>query len=429
MRTSRKQIAVVAVLVAVGAAACSSSKKSATAGSTTTAGGTKGLTASAPGVTPTTIKIGFLTSVTGNAASSFGDSAAGAQARIAVENAKGGINGRKLELVVADDASSPTQDLTASQSLISKDVFGVVNFTPYAFGGYRALQQAGIPVTGAGFDGPEWGQQPNTNMFSVTGGITPNHQGATAFTTYGQFFKSIGATNVAGFAYGASPSSTASIKDLKTSVEAAGLKMGYENLSVPFGSVDFTGYALAMKQAGVDAAVCSCVQSSNLALIVAAKQGGVDLKSEVSLSGADSSVFGNATSASAAQGAYFPTTVIPLDLHNAASDALVANLKSNVPSYTGGYPSFGLGGSYLSMDLMIKGLQVAGQNPTRQSFITNLTNVTNYDAGGLLPSPVSFNHFGSFQKQGCTYFVQVKGNDFVTTNGGKPFCGDLLPGL
>jgi branched-chain amino acid transport system substrate-binding protein len=149
----------------------------------------------------------------------------------------------------------------------------------------------------------------------------------------------------------------------------------------------------------------------------------------VSLSGADSSVFANATSASAAQGAYFPTTVIPLDLHNAATDAFVANLKSNVPSYTGGYPSFGLGGSYLSTDLMIKGLEVAGQNPTRQSFITNLSNVTDYDAGGLLPSKVSFNHFGSFQKQGCTYFVQVKGNDFVTTNGGKPFCGDLLPGL
>jgi branched-chain amino acid transport system substrate-binding protein len=305
----------------------------------------------------------------------------------------------------------------------------VIGFSAFLYGAYRELQAQGIPVTGGGFDGVEWGQQPNTNMFSWTGGITPNHQGATSYTTYGQFFKSLGATNVAGFAYGASPSSTASIKDLKTSVEQAGLKMGYENLSVPFGSVDFTGYSLAMKQAGVDGAVCSCVQSSNLALIVAARQAGINLKAEASLAGADSSVFSSPTSAAAAEGSYFPTVTVPLDLHKAPVDQFVANLKQYVPTYKGGYPSFGVTGSYLAADLMINGLEVAGQNPTRKSFIDNLTKVTNYDAGGVLPNRVGFNHFGSFQPSACIYFVQVKGNDFVTVNGGKPVCGTLLPGL
>jgi hypothetical protein len=36
---------------------------------------------------------------------------------------------------------------------------------------------------------------------------------------------------------------------------------------------------------------------------------------------------------------------------------------------------------------MIKGLEVAGKNPTRQSFITNLHNVTGYDADACFPMP------------------------------------------
>jgi ABC-type branched-subunit amino acid transport system substrate-binding protein len=191
--------------------------------------------------------------------------------------------------------------------------------------------------------------------------------------------------------------------------------------------VDFTSYALAMKQAGVDAAACSCVQSSNLALIVAAKQAGINLKAELSFSGADSSGLNNPTSAAAAQGAYFPTTVVPLDLHNPASDAFVAALKASVPSYTGGYPTYGLTGSFLAMDLMIRGIREAGKNPTREALISNLTKVTDYNADGLLPNKIGFNHFGTLEPHSCGYFVQFKGTDFTTVNGGQPICGDVIP--
>ena len=36
---------------------------------------------------------------------------------------------------------------------------------------------------------------------------------------------------------------------------------------------------------------------------------------------------------------------------------------------------------------MIKGLELAGKNPTRQAFISNLRKVGNYTAGGLLAKP------------------------------------------
>ena len=315
-------------------------------------------------------------------------------------------------------------DQSASQDLVSKNVFGIINFSPYAFGGYRYLQQQGVPVTGSAFDGPEWGVQPNTNMFSTGGGVDPHYP---ANTSTGLFFKSLGATNVAGLAYGVSPSSIASIKDLKESLASQGIKMGYENLSVPFGAVDFTTYGLAMKSAGVDGASCSCVQSSNIAMAVAAKQAGIALKGALMFSGADGSLFDNATATSAAQGTYWPTTIVPIDLNNPATEAFVTNLKASDPSYKGGYPSFGLTGSYLSAELMIEGLKVAGQNPTRKSFITNLTNVSSWNANGLLPSTVGFNHFGKAESTLCQYITKVEGNQFVTTNNGKPFCGTAIP--
>jgi branched-chain amino acid transport system substrate-binding protein len=203
--------------------------------------------------------------------------------------------------------------------------------------------------------------------------------------------------------------------------------MGYENLSVPFGAIDFTSYGLAMKQAGVDGASCSCVQSTNIAMAVGAKQAGISLKGALMFSGVDGSLFGTASASAAAQGTYWPTTIVPIDLHNSAADTFVSNLKTYDPSYQGGYPSYGLTGSYLSAALMAEGLKVAGQNPTRQSFITNLSKVSSWDADGLLPSAVGFDHFGQANQQTCQYVTKVEGNQFVTINNGKPFCGTLIP--
>jgi branched-chain amino acid transport system substrate-binding protein len=419
-------------LVTVLAACGSSAKTTSPPASSTTSppGSTAGTssgganTASAPGVTPTSVKIGFITDLTGVGASTYSDAQKGAQARIDALNAAGGIDGRTVDLVVADAGSSPGGFLTAAQDLVSKGVFAIIPDSSFTFGGYRYLQQHGIPVVGNAQDGPEWGQQPNTNMFSFNGDLDAKEP---ASTLDGVFFKSLGVTNVAGFAYGISPSSVDSIKDLKESLSAEGIKMGYENLSVAFGAVDFTSDALSMKQVGVNGAVCSCVQSTNIAMAVGAKQAGIPLKAALMFSGTDSSLFSNPTATAAAQGTYWPADIVPIDLHNPATETFVANLQKYDSDYKGGYPSYGVITAYLGADAMIEGLTVAGQNPTRQSFIANMQKVSSWDADGLLASPVGWNHFGTDAQTLCEYFTKVQGNQFVTINNGKPFCGTLIP--
>jgi branched-chain amino acid transport system substrate-binding protein len=279
-------------------------------------------------------------------------------------------------------------------------------------------------VVGGGFDGPEWHQQPYTNMFTTLR-TDPTKE---ANTILGQFYKKIGVTKVGAVAYGVSPSSQDSIKQLKSSVEAAGLKMAYENLSFPFGGVDFTAVVLAMKQAGVDGAACSCVDSSNFAMFSALKQGGVNGKG-LAFSGPTNNAFTNSASTAAAQGEYFQDQQVPVILNTAAIQQYKSNLAQYVPGYKGGFPTFGLSGGYIPADLAIQGLIDAGQNPTRASYMSALRSTEHsYDAHGLLASPIdySLDKFTAIPDTVCSYFVQVQGNAYILPFG--KICGTNIPG-
>src|SRR5256885_9642152 len=71
----------------------------------------------APGVTRNAVKLGFISSQTGVASPTFEDSNKACQARVAAQNAAGGVHGRKIDLEVVNDQSSG-QNLTAAQDLL-----------------------------------------------------------------------------------------------------------------------------------------------------------------------------------------------------------------------------------------------------------------------------------------------------------------------
>lgn len=79
-----------------------------------------------PGVTDDTIKIGVISPMTGNAAV-FGKSAFGVQSLYKQVNDQGGINGRKVEIVLEDDACDPARGLAAVKKLVSQDKVFAIN--------------------------------------------------------------------------------------------------------------------------------------------------------------------------------------------------------------------------------------------------------------------------------------------------------------
>ena len=145
----------------------------------------------APGVTPNSVTVGWIGSKTGPAATTFLEASEGAKLRFDQENAKGGVNGRKLTLNVYDDGTNPSTQVSEAQKAIADNVFGMIATTS-TVAMYPTLKSANIPVVG--FSNPQYGTDPNA--FSITGATTGSNP-AIASTGILEKMKSMGATKIA----------------------------------------------------------------------------------------------------------------------------------------------------------------------------------------------------------------------------------------
>ena len=123
-RSQRLRVPAIAVIAAaaLAVAACSSSSSS-SSGSGTSSGSSSSaaLTASAPGITATTITIGSHQPLTGPAAPGYSEIAPASAAYFAYVNANGGVNGRKIDYKYLDDAYNPTQTASVVRQLVLQD--------------------------------------------------------------------------------------------------------------------------------------------------------------------------------------------------------------------------------------------------------------------------------------------------------------------
>ena len=147
---------------------------------------------------------------------------------------------------VVDDETNPTLTSTAVQGAISNGAIGIVANSPLFYLAAKYAQQAGVPVTGNSSDGPEWGEQPYTNMFDAFRGS--ENPATPVNSIYGNFLKSHGGTIIGTYGYGVSPLSEEEAIGAAQSFQRAGGKIGVEDTSVPFGGVDFTAEALIAKK-------------------------------------------------------------------------------------------------------------------------------------------------------------------------------------
>jgi branched-chain amino acid transport system substrate-binding protein len=100
----------------------------AAAGVLTLAGAASGATRTDPGVTSTSILLGGTAAISGPESAYYAPVAKGAQAYFAYVNAHGGVNGRKIDYKVADDAYDPAQTVQATRQLVQQDgVFAIFN--------------------------------------------------------------------------------------------------------------------------------------------------------------------------------------------------------------------------------------------------------------------------------------------------------------
>jgi ABC-type branched-subunit amino acid transport system substrate-binding protein len=121
----RWQAAAIMTAAALGVAACSSSSSSS---ATSASSSNAALTASAPGITPTTITIGSHQPLTGPAAPGYSEIAPASNAYFQYVNANGGVYGRKIVYKYLDDGYNPTTTASVVRQLVLQNsVYAIFN--------------------------------------------------------------------------------------------------------------------------------------------------------------------------------------------------------------------------------------------------------------------------------------------------------------
>jgi branched-chain amino acid transport system substrate-binding protein len=330
--------------------------------------------------------------------------------------------GYHIRYVTADAASSPGATLAAAQRLVQLDhVSAVLTAAELNFAASPFLNSHGIPVIG-GASTPEWAT--DKNMFSVYGPIDTSKP----VTTFVQFMKMEGVTNIGVVSY-ALPTSPATVKAWGTSASAVGLKAGYLNGNLPFGTTNVEPLVLGMKSAGVNGIHILANPNTAFSLITAARQQGVNLKVALLPTGYGGDLLQAGPGAlQSAQGVYFISSFEPVEMHTAATRQFQNMLQTvgvtsepTVAEYVG----------YASVAMLVQGLKATGPNPTSANLINALAGVRDFSAAGLLG-----NHtLNLVQRSGiaagpdnCSYIAKLSGSSFQVVPGADPICGTLLPG-
>ncbi|MCX2180401.1 ABC transporter substrate-binding protein [Streptomyces sp. SKN60] len=273
-RTLRTLAAAAAALFL--ATACNSASTGGTSGPPGGAGGT------VRGVTADTIKVGGIVSMTSASGYSKKDTDLGARARYDRANAEGGVNGRRIDYLGAeDDGQDPARNLAAARELVQqKRVFAVAPMSSVTFAGADFLDSRAVPTVG-------WGTLPSfcgpKHIYGFNGCLVPT-PGGTLNQTWPE-----GLAQVLGGAKGRSVALIAGdndagkfgIRTFTQGFEAAGFDLAYAKAAVPAGSLpsDWSAYTKEILRSGPGGkqpdAVVSVMQTPyNIGLFTALKRAG-----------------------------------------------------------------------------------------------------------------------------------------------------------
>ena len=367
-----------------------------------------------PGVDSSSINLGIITATSGPAVSSFTGFVEGARLRVAQQNAKGGVNGRKINITVYDDkADGSTQSSAANKAILQDNVFGIVEASTVDTM-MAIFKNSNVPVVGL-TNLPAHGT--DRNVFGATGAFAPAY-GNTGTVAR---LKSGGATKIAIVNHN-SPGAQAAGAAMVTAIPLEGLTLAVRIADAPIGTFDATSVALRIKNSGADGEYSVLTSDGGIAVANALKQQGVPMKAMILAGFSDPKVIAQAPAAlEGAIGSTFGTvpTSVPgrPGVRTFANGMRAAGLNPDTVSGPIGF---------VSADTFIKGLTLAGKCPTREGFIDNLRKQTKITGAGLLPYPISYapGVMPNGDPARCSWYLVVKDGKFVPD--AQATCGKLI---
>lgn len=243
------------------------------------------LTASDVGVTPTTVRVGVVVSASGPVGSNaFSPPLYGAQAFFSQLNARGGLNGRKVELLVCDDRQTGRGNNDCVRSLITKSkVFALVATSVLNYAGAPFVNEQGVPDIGGQPIGGAYDTYPR--LYSIYGSHYPRDgRPGIDGKLYGgtedyRFFKQELGVKKAGVVYYNQAASRRFAEATMEGLRREGYQVVPEEVS--FALPNFDAAVVDMKSKGVDSVWDALDEQGNRNLCAKMDSNGLRVKAKV----------------------------------------------------------------------------------------------------------------------------------------------------
>ncbi|WP_327279462.1 MULTISPECIES: ABC transporter substrate-binding protein [unclassified Streptomyces] len=361
------------------------------------------------GVTGDSVKVGGIVSMTSAGGYSKKDTDLGAKARYLRANAEGGINGRKIDYLGAeDDGQDPAKNMAAARKLVQQDkVFAIAPMSSVTFSGADFLEQQKVPTFGWGtlpsFCGPKY-------AYGFNGCLVPS-PGGTLNQTWpegiAQILGGAGGKSVAIIAND-SDAGKFGIRTFQQGFTSAGFTVSYAKASVPATAVpsDWSAYVkdlLAGSGGKAPDAVVSVMQTpNNIGLFTALKRAGYKgLLSDPT--DYDPGLLAQDTTRQALDGVHVLLQFEPFE----STGPAMAQFKADIKAASGGREvplNMHMLTGYMSADLFVSIAQKAGRDLTVSHFQSA---AQGYSDTGTLVGDRS-EPKGQKDSFGCGALVQLK---------------------
>lgn len=344
-----------------------------------------GARAAEVGVTDNEIRVGQFAAQTGPAAELGKRMQLGILAHFNAVNAAGGVNGRKLTLVSRDDGYEPEKAALAAKALIEEDkVFALIGSvgTPTTLAAVPAINAAGIPLIGP-FTGAQALREPfNRNLFHVRASYFDETERIV------QHLSTVGIKKIAVF-YQNDSYGKAGLEGVMRALTKRNLKPA-ATVTVERNSIDVAAALAEIINVSPEAVIQISAYKSCAALIKQAKAksyggqffnvsfvGSKALADELGDSGA------GVTISQVVPFPYTPSSAIVREYQQRMSEA--GNKEFDFSSMEG----------FLAAKVFTEGLRKAGKNPSRESFVTALESLRDYNLSGFTVNYSAKSHEGS----------------------------------
>jgi branched-chain amino acid transport system substrate-binding protein len=366
------------------------------------------------GVSKNEIKIGMHLPLSGPAAPGYSDIKAATEAYFDYVNSNGGINGRKLTLVAADNKyPSPADTRRVVSQMVSKDkVFTM-------FGGL------GTPTHGAVIEYLNRAKVPDLFILSGNSGFNA--------AKYPRSFSGLPAYEVEAKIMARYMKDTPSLSSLRPCLLlqkddfGRGGERGFKTAGTAFTATG--SYNTATAAADIQTQVVRFAQSGCQLIVVfgitSATAGALRVAAAINYApqwistavGADLTILKAAGVPDAQLNNLHSGNLVPAESSDAYVSKIEAILKAkNVPVTT--YTVVGVNNAYL----LAQAIKAAGKNPTRVGLVKAMTNVSKFKTASLVPVRYTARDRSGYQGLFMARYVngvQTKQSDVYVTNAGS----------